>query len=286
MSTKDLFRITEGNAIYSFTSSNEDEPRDVEFLMESGDILALESGDTLILEEIEIFAARVVGRGEFKDTANFLKDTVDLSFPIRDTLAQHFLQSPIDYAARIECFSLDEAGVLRNEWRGTLTDVKPGSQGECKLTFNSLFASNRTAGTRPVFQRSCRHNVYGPGCGVLFDNFKVAANVTALSSTGLVVTCDEAALQPNGYYNAGVIVMPDGTKRYIRSHVGNQLTLIRYSPSLVEAWNASGGTSVSVYIAPGCSQSFNWCLNTFANQKRYGGFLNIPLNNPNASAIV
>lgn len=286
MSTKDLFRITEGDAVYSFTSSNEDEPRDIDFLMESGDTLSLESGEGLILEELEIFEARIVGRGEFKDTSNFLKDTVDLSFQIRDPLALHFLQSPIDYAARIECFSLDEAGVLRNEWRGTLTDVKPNSRGECKLTFNSLFASNRTAGTRPVFQRNCRHNVYGPACGVVFDNFKVAANVTGLSSTGLVITCAEAALKPSGYYNAGVIVMPDGTKRYIRSHVGNQLTLIRYSPSLVEAWNESGATTVPVFIAPGCSQNYNWCFETFGNQKRYGGFLNIPLNDPNSSAIV
>lgn len=286
MSTKDLFRITEGDAVYSFTSSNEDEPRGIELLTESGDVLSLEDGTPLLAEELEVFASRIVGRGEFKDTSNFLKDTVDLSFPIRDTLAQHFLQSPIDYAARIECFSLDDAGVLRNAWRGTLTDVKPDSQGQCKLVFNSLFASNRTAGTRPVFQRNCRHNVYGPGCGVKFDDFKVAGNVTDLSSTGLVITCDEAALQADGYYNAGVVVMPDGTKRYIRSHVGNKLTLIRYSPSLVEAWNDSGATSVPVFIAPGCAQSFNWCLNVFGNQRRYGGFRNIPVSNPTSSSIV
>lgn len=282
---KDLFRITEGLTVYSFTSSNEEEILPINFASEDGSPFLTEASEYLILEEEEIFTPVVCGRSEFKDTVNYLKDTMDLTLPLMHSIAQHFIKSPIDYIARIECFSIDNNDDITIEWRGTLQNVKPDDK-QCRLTFNSLFASNRTAGTRPVFQRSCRHTVYSGPCGVLFDSFKVDDNITAISGDGLTVTVASAALKPDGFYNAGVIVFPDGTKRYIKSHIGTALILIRYSPSLIEAWDAGGHTTVAVSIAPGCSQSIAWCASTFANQLNYGGFLNIPLNNPNNSSIV
>lgn len=268
MSTKDLFRLTEGNRVWTFTSSNEDE-----------------TYDSPSSPGPEVYTHRVVGRGEFKDTASYLKDTVEIVFPLMDEIAQHFLQSPIDYVARIEVYSKDEAGTFETEWRGTLKDVKPDDK-QCKLVFNSAFSSNRSAGARPVFQRNCRHTVYSGPCGLNFDDWKIAGTVTALSSDALTLTIAEAATKPDGYFNAGVIVFPDGTMRSIRQHVGSTITIVRFSPSLVEAWNEAVDGPVDVFIAPGCSQSMQWCLGTFANNLQYGGFLNIPRRNPNNSSIV
>lgn len=260
MSSKDLFRLTEGAQVWTFTSSNEAE-----------------------IYNLEVYGPRIVGRSEIKDTAQYLKDTIEITLPLMDSLSQHFLKSPIDYAARIEIYSKDEADVFTVEWRGTLTNVKPDDK-QCKLVFNSIFSANRTVGARPVFQRNCRHTVYSGPCGVNFDDFKVAANVTALSSDALTLTVPEAAAFDNGYFRAGVIVFPDGTMRTIRAHLGSTLTLLRFSPSLVEAWNDSN--PVPVFIAPGCAQSKQWCDLIFDNGENYGGFLNIPLTNPNGSSIV
>lgn len=269
MSVKDLFRMTEGGNVWTFTSSNEAQ--------------TYQSPSAVAPED---YLPRVVGRSEIKDTSQFLKDTVDLVMPLMDSIGQHFLQSPIDYVAKLDIYTKDEAGVYTTEWRGTLKDVKPDDK-QIKLVFNSVFSANRTVGARPVFQRNCRHTVYSPQCGVAFDDFKLAANVTGLSSDGLTLTVAEAATKPNGYFNAGVIVMPDGTMRYIRQHVGSSLTLIRFSPSLVQAWNdAPLPKSVPVFIAPGCSQAMETCIAVFENWLNYGGFRNIPLKNPNSSSIV
>lgn len=268
MSTKDLFRMTEADRVWTFTSSNEDET------YQSPSATAP-----------EVYEARVVGRSEFKDTAQYLKDTIEVTFALMDPIAQHFLQSPVDYAGRIECYSKDEAGNYETEWRGTLKDVKPDDK-QCKLVFNSVFSANRTVGARPVFQRNCRHTVYSLACGLSFDDWKIAGNVTDISDDALTLTIAEAATKPNGYFNSGVIVMPDGTMRAIRQHVGTTISIVRYSPSLVEAWNEAAGDPVPVFIAPGCSQSMQWCEGTFGNHLQYGGFLNIPLRNPNGSSIV
>jgi len=288
---KDLFRITEGDAVYRFTSSNETEYLDVELLTESGDTLVTEAGVLLIDEVADDYPPRVVGRSEVKDTANYLKDTFDLTTPLLDTIAQHFIASPVDYVARIELYTRQADGSLTVEWRGTLADVAP-SEKECKLTWNSSFASNRTAGKRPVHTRLCRHTLYArsigraSSCDVVFDDFKVAATVTGISPDGLTLTLDGIGALPSGYLNAGVFVAPDGTRRFIRAHSGSTIALIRRSPSIEEAIAAAGGDPVDVFVAPGCSQKRDRCTNLFNNLPNYGGFPAIPLSNPNASNII
>lgn len=282
---KDLYRITEGDAVYRFTSSNEVEYVEVELLLENGDSYITEGGVLLIGEIDDDYPPRVVGRGEVKDTANYLKDTLDVTLPLRDTLSQHFIASPIDFKARLELMCRQADGSITVEWRGTLNNTKPNMK-ECVLTWNSAFASNRTAGRRPFHSRTCRHALYGPKCTMQFDDWKNAGGVTGVSPNGLTVTVPEAALLADGYLNGGVLKMEDGTMRYIRSHVGAVLGLTRASPSLAESIAANAPDPAPVEFAPGCLQSLQYCTDVFENEENYGGFPLIPLNNPMGSAIV
>lgn len=261
MSAKTLFRITEGSNIWTFTSSNQAE-----------------------VYNTETYSPRVVGRSDIKDTPKYLKDTVEVSFPLMDSIAQHFLQSPIDYVARIQIIVKDANGTFRTEWRGTLKDVKPSNRS-CKLVFNSAFASDRTAGRRPIHSRTCPHAIYsGLGCTVSLDAFKTAGNVSAISTDGLTLTIAEADALPDAYLNGGVLVMPDNTMRYIKSHVGSTVKILRKSPSLNEAFAAS--SPVAVFMAPGCNQTFEMCRDRFSNWLEYGGHLDIPKQNPHEGAII
>lgn len=288
---KDLYRITEGDAVYRFTSSNEVEYVEVALLLENGDSYVTEGNVALVGEIDDDYPPRVVGRSDVKDTATYLKDTLDVSLPLMDSVAQHFIASPVDYVARLELFTKQASGALTVEWRGTLQDVSPSNK-ECKLKWNSAFASNRTAGKRPVHTRLCRHTLYSrsvgraASCDVDFDAFKVSATITGVSADGLIYTLDGLDSLPASYLSAGVFMAPDGTKRYIRGHSGAAVALVRRSISTEEAIAAAGGDPVTVYVAPGCSQRRDRCINIFNNLPNHGGFPAIPLSNPNASSII
>lgn len=282
---KDLYRISEGDVEYRFTSSNEVEYVEVELLLENGDKLAAENGSLLIGEIDDDYPPRVCGRGDVKDTATFLKDTLDVTMPLQDSLAQHFIASPIDFKARLELRCRQADGSVTVEWRGTLKDTKPNDK-ECVLTWNSAFASNRTAGRRPFHSRTCRHALYGPKCTMQFDDWKQAGGVTDISPNGLTVIVPEAASLASGYLNGGVLKMEDGTMRYIRSHSGSTLTLTRSSPSLAESFAVHDPDPAPVEFAPGCLQSLQYCTEVFENWENYGGFPLMPLSNPTGSSIV
>jgi hypothetical protein len=260
VSTKDLFRITEGTAVYRFTSSNE---------------IEVWNGD--------IYLPRVVGRTDVQDKATTTKNKLSVKFPLTDDLAIHFLKSPVDFAARLDLFSKDEDGEYDAEWRGALIAVTPNDK-EIVLDFNNIFSGNRRVGARPTYSRSCRHAVYDPGCRLVFDDHKVAAHVTAISTDGFTMTIPEADSFADGALNAGVLVMPDNTMRYISNHVGSTITIIRPSPSLQEAFAAAN--PVDVFIAIGCNQATAWCNDVLNNIFNYGGFPNIPLTLPTGSSIV
>lgn len=259
MTSKSLIKIVEGAAAWLFTTSNEPET----YL-----------GD--------VYTPRICGVGAIVDSVQVNKNTLEVTFPLIDDLAQHFLQSPVDFAAKFWLYSKDEAGTFATEWRGTLTKTVP-DDSKIVLTFNSIFSSNRRVGARRPYQRACPHTLYGPACGLVYTDKRIAATVTAIAADGLTLTIPGAAALPDGRLNAGVVEMPDGTKRYVISHVGSTVKIVRVSPSLNAAFIAAN--PVNVYIAPGCSQNTTWCEEVFNNLANHGGFPFIPLQNPTASSI-
>lgn len=265
MTTKRLFRLTEGNTVWTFTSSNENET------YQSGSATAP-----------EVYANRVVSHSDLVDKAQSTKNTLDVTFPLLDTIGQHFLKSPVDFQAKLEVYTKNEDGTYRTEWRGKLTKTAP-SDTKIVLTFNSIFSSNRRVGARPVYQRSCPHTIYDEGCRLVYNDKKVAATVSAISADGLTLTIAVAGTLPQGVLQAGVVEMPDGTMRYITDHRGTAVSIIRVSPSLLDAFAASN--PVPVYIARGCNQGTDWCDSVHNNLLNHGGYPFMPLDNPASSAI-
>jgi uncharacterized phage protein (TIGR02218 family) len=255
MSTKELYRVTEANTVWTFTSSNEPETY---------------NGET--------YTPRICGHDDISDKGQVTKSQLDVSFPLEDSFAQHVINSAVDAVIKLTIYSKDESGAYFTEFRGRFSTTSLDGEDQIKITFENVFSSNRQVGVRPLFQRSCRYGVYNGGCKLNINTFKAAGTVTAMSADGRTVTCTGANAQPDGYYTAGVIIFSDGTMRYISSHVGNTLTLIRSSDTLNSQFAASG--PVAVFIAPGCTQQTDICGSRFGNVLNFGGFPYIPLKNP------
>lgn len=269
MKPKELYRFTEGSQVWTFTSSDADE---------------IYSGET--------YHSITIGRDECEQKNELSKANINVTVSLDNEMGRRWVKSILDIAVGLTIFSKDvESGDISVIWKGRLASVKP-DVSSIKLVFESVFTSLRRPGLRGKYQRSCPHVLYGRGCNLNKDDFAVNGPITAIN--GVKVTAPAAALQPDGFYNAGMIEGPDGALRFVVQHVGTQLTLIRPLDSLGEGLVNSGygygyGLAYGQFTAniyPGCDRTKETCSSKFANLNNYGGFPFIPLDNPMAGSSI
>jgi len=177
-------------------------------------------------------------------------------------------------------------------WKGRVVGAEVEGQ-RILLQAESIFSTLRRAGVRAKYQRLCRHALYGRGCGLDIALYWLTGTVTAISANTLSVTIPEAAGQPDGWYRGGVLRF--GVQLgFITGHAGAVLTLSRPMPDLAAAIAApeidpetGDPLPVLVDIAPGCDLRAATCAAKFGNLLNFGGFPEIPGQNPlGGSSIV
>lgn len=250
----ELFRFVQGTNIYLKT--NYDQP----YTYDSG------NGP-------ETYLPTTLKRTEIESKNQINKQSIDLSFSLDDTMARQWMIDNVESIVSLTIFEVDGTDVATS-WKGRLASVKP-NQSDITLSFESIFTSLRRPGLRARYLRSCRFSLYGRGCKLDMNGFAIPGIPTVV--TGLNVTVAAASSFPDGYFTAGMIAAADGTLRYITSHVGSTLVLIRRLPSLENAL-ALGPTTCTLY--PGCDRTRTICNTKFNNLPNYGGFDWIPTRNP------
>lgn len=266
---KELYRFTEGSQVYTLTSADADEPYNG-----------------------EVYTSTTIGRDESEQKNELSKANINVTVPLDNEMGRRWMKSILDTVVGLTIFSKDlDTGNVVVIWKGRLSSVKP-DQASIKLVFESVFTSLRRPGLRGKYQRSCPHVLYGRGCNLDKSDFAVNSIITAVD--GVSVTATSAALQPDGFYNAGMIEGPDGALRFIVKHAGTQLTLIRPLESLAEGLANDGygngyGMAYGQFTAniyPGCDRTKETCLSKFSNLDNYGGYPFIPLENPMAGSSI
>jgi uncharacterized phage protein (TIGR02218 family) len=223
----------------------------------------------------EIYEETPIKRNGIEQKNEISKATLEVSIPIDHPIALNLLTTYTEEVMTITIFTKIDA-VYETSWKGRLASIKPADES-LTLNFESVFTSLRRPGLRARFQRSCRHALYGRGCGLDFADHAVPATITSITGTTLVVP--EAALQASGYYTGGMIAAADGALSYIISHTGSSLVLQRVSYSILSEFAITGsGTPVNLY--PGCDHARSTCIGKFNNLLNYGGFDWIPNKNP------
>ena len=128
------------------------------------------------------------------------------------------------------------------------------------------------------YQKTCNWVLYGSGCGIdkdATDPFSPPGTylyrVTAPSVTisGATISDSIFGTKADGYFSTGFAQSADGQKRYIVSHVGNDLLLM--SPFI--------GTVGAVIAYAGCDRTEATCGSKFSNSPRFLGFPRIPTKN-------
>lgn len=262
---KELYRFVEGDSamIYTVTSSDEAQVYDAGF------------GN-------ETYAPIAIGRTEAQGKGEMARQNIVITFGIDNETAKRWFVTSLDFPLVVTVFSVDD-GDVEIEWKGRLTSVSP-KKATIEFTFESVFTSMRRMGLRQRYQKTCPHSLYGQGCRLDKEDFAISGHVSAvLNST---VTFPDAASYADGWFNAGIFEDQDGNLRFILSHVGSTLVLIRPMNTLIDYVAAHGYTGLTCRIFPGCNRTTQNCNDKFANILNFGGFPFMPTKNPFATKSI
>jgi uncharacterized phage protein (TIGR02218 family) len=248
---------------------------------DSSEVWTYTSADVLITYNSEEYEPISISRSGTEIKNDLAKADLTITLPLDNEMGLRWMKDNGELLVGMVIFTRNKAGVINVTWKGRLASTIPGMDS-IQLKFESIFTSMRRPGLRARYQKSCRYALYGRGCGLNPDSFDSTSSVTGV--IGRTLTCEEALLQPNGYFTGGMLRSPEGVLSYIVDHVGKNITVQRLSNSLQNAITA--GLPFSVTLYPGCDHSRDTCWDKFSNGLNYGGFDFIPSKNPTGGSSI
>lgn len=233
----------------------------------SGGVTALTSGNREIIYNFETYEPTVMGRSDIEAVSELNKASLEVSLSINHSTAKRWATVVTEQTVTMVLY-IQNDGVTTIAWHGRISNVRIRGKKVILVIDSSVTLLKRT-GLRKRYQRSCPYALYDKGCNLSKESFAVSATVSSMG--GITIIVPEAATYADDHFSGGIIEAADGSLRYISSHTGDTLTLLRELPGLVTG---------AVTIYPGCDRSRNVCSARFSNLDNFGGFPFIPLVNP------
>jgi uncharacterized phage protein (TIGR02218 family) len=159
-------------------------------------------------------------------------------------------------------------------WVGSIQSVNWPKRDQAQLVCQPLSARMTMQGLRQGWERPCHHSLYGLGCGVNRDLYRVTTEIQ--SKNGLVISSGAFASYPDGYFTAGWVEWSVGSgefdRRAIERHTGSNLAMLGGTAGL------QPGQAIRVY--PGCNQTTQMCNDKFGNILNNGGIPHLAGRSP------
>ena len=160
-------------------------------------------------------------------------------------------------------------------FKGSVT-ARTLTPGRCELRVAALPALFERPLLRVLASPTCNNAVYDRLCAVNPASFTTTGCAVS-GISGFVLTVASAALQADGYYTAGIVVVETGPaageRLFVAAHAGSSLTVLTSPPP-------GFTTSHTVSLLAGCDGTEATCLARFNNQERFLGFPRVPSVNP------
>ncbi len=247
----ELYEFLSGSTYYRYTSAD-------------GDVVY--GGNT--------YTAVPISRGTVEATAEVARLALEITCSRSLSLLALFAVSPPEDVVLVTLRRLhagDGEAVIM--WMGRILNVTLNNAA-AEIHCESVYTSLKRTGLRRLYQKGCPHVVYGTGCGIDRDGFKVVRTVAAVSGT--TITLSTLSGYADGYFAGGYLEWEKTTgvfeRRAIRSQVGAVVTIGFPIPGLA--------ASASVNLYPGCDHSLATCDGKFSNRLNYGGQPYYPDKNP------
>jgi hypothetical protein len=107
-------------------------------------------------------------------------------------------------------------------WQGKVRGCEfKGTKGEATLTCDPVDKSASKMGFRQTYGPACNKKLYSPRCGVAEASYYVDITITAISTTGFVISAAGFGTKPDQWFRLGEVYFSDlGIRMKIVSHVG------------------------------------------------------------------
>lgn len=200
------------------------------------------------------------------------KQTLSITLPLTDPLAVELAVGGVTEGISLSVFVVDLDDPADTPfgraviWRGRVTGIAQ-KDSSAEIATESLLTLLRKEGNRARYSRTCRHALYGPGCGIDRTLFQESKTVSSSLDNGQRLGLEDFT---GDFSLSGGMVDYAGELYYILDYTDGVATLDRPS-------GAPSGASVVVH--PGCERTPGACLR-FNNIVNYGGFPFIPRDNP------
>jgi len=158
-------------------------------------------------------------------------------------------------------------------WFGEISSINR-MDSEAEITCISDLQAAQRNGLNLCWQIGCPYALYGFGCDLPRDPFRV--NATVITVAGNTVQASEFAAFDDTYFPGGDIEWESepgiSERRFVESQTGSVLTLFG------QALDLPVGTVVAAF--PGCDHTLGMCDSRFHNALNYGGVPNKPVQSP------
>lgn len=287
---RELYTIVRGSETYRYSSGDKDVPV---------------GGVT--------WTKLAIKRGSISSSSDLEKNSLEVTFAADSEFAQSCLRSALEEVVFLT-LSKYQSGTVSMLWQGRLTGVKPDG-ATIVLTFENDYTSLARVGARYKYQRTCSHDLYGTGCKLNKDDWKVRTTLVSVSGSAVVLRGLESYV--DSYFRLGMLENKNGVCVGVEASSGNNITLIRRLDSLASQvttdaqlsvlatklqalnnaqtseeiaaaqsdYDAYNATINYVYVYPGCMKSLTAC-DGFGNTDNHMGFAFIPEKNPTTTRFI
>lgn len=230
-----------------------------------------------------------INHGEISQDMEFKLDPIDLTIgtddetnPFRDLLDPNLSEQ-----TTVEIFETDYDSLAVDPdaplYSGRLGECRFVDRGRIQGQIGSAFRIGEMEAPKVPLQRTCKHALFDPYCGLDADDFQVNGTITGLSSGAApYIEADEFADTATSegdvnWFALGRVTVSNET-RFCVGQSGDRLYLNAPFSSAVEV-----GQQVNAW--PGCDKRAGTCDAKFGNIANHLGFGLIPNRNPQFKAL-
>lgn len=250
------------------TSPHGSQPFELFLFQTTGLSFALTNSENEITYLGQIYAPTTVSRSEQEISNEVVSGQMKIYLPIDHPLAELLIPylppAPIAVTAFSSHYGDGETVVI---FVGEIASARFTDQ--CEITCNSSQYLLQRKIPQQLYQAPCSHIFGDPGCGADLNSHTFAGAVSALDSTGTILTIPAFASIADSL--KGGFLKFGNTYRMIVDHVGSTVTLISAIAGLA-AGAAVTGTA-------GCALTFAACQH-YGRTRSFLGFDLIPIVNP------
>jgi uncharacterized phage protein (TIGR02218 family) len=258
-------------------SVDDGQPIELYEIVYSTEIWRYTTADRPVVIDFLTYEPLPIKRGTIAPTGDASTSNLVVELAKESPLGRLFLIQPPSEVITITIFSKHfQDAEFTVIWKGRITNCE-FSDPFLKFNCESIFSSLQRVGIPRRFSVGCTHDLYGNGCRVTREAYRLDGVV--LTMDGVDLTTGAAGALPDGYFAGGYMTWVHNVRGNLESRMiiysQGDIGLIR----LVAVPNGLGlGQEIKIYA--GCDHKQATCHNKFGNVINFGGQPYIPQKNP------